>query len=401
MEKILAYKHDAAEDNTNRELLDLLYKNAPITLFSSMAVAVLLYSVIYRSPDARDDMLTWVTAMMLANLARLLLHSIRNSSYVTDRYHGFWLFSYALITLIAGTVWTMLLVVLQSTHGFYEQLIILATLVGVPIAALPNNALRLPVYYAFSVPIFIALQYWAIFISQDLNLQFSIFGVALGIITFITSHTYHNNYKALIRIKHEKQKLVDDLSAANQRLEEFAYKDPLTGLTNRRWFSEQADHALERCQRRNNRLAVLLIDLDNFKEINDTLGHTRGDDILIVIAKRLKSALRQSDTLSMSSGGTARYGGDEFILLLEDFADIKDVERASERILQEVNEPITLNDHQFKPGCSIGVSIYPDDAQSVSNLIRQADIALYQAKQSGKGRTRFFNPLSVAVIRGE
>jgi diguanylate cyclase (GGDEF)-like protein len=401
MENFLAFKPDAAEDNTNRELLDLLYKNAPITLFSSMAVAVLLYSVINRSPDSREDMLSWVTAMMLANLARLLLRSIRESSYVTGRYHRFWLASYALITMLAGIVWTMLLVVVQTTQSFYEQLIILATLVGVPIAALPNNSLRLPVYYAFSVPIFIAIQYWAIFVSQELNLQFSIFGVALGIITFVTSHTYHNNYKALIRIKYEKQKLVDDLSAANRRLEEFAYKDPLTGLTNRRWFSEQADHALERCQRRNNRLAVLLIDLDNFKEINDTLGHTKGDDILIVIAKRLKSALRQSDTLSMTSGDTARYGGDEFILLLEDFSDIKDVESASDRILQEVNKPITLNDHQFKPGCSIGISIYPDDAQSVSNLIRQADIALYQAKQSGKGCTRFFNPLSLDAIRSE
>jgi diguanylate cyclase (GGDEF)-like protein len=141
-----------------------------------------------------------------------------------------------------------------------------------------------------------------------------------------------------------------------------------------------------------------LIDLDNFKEVNDTLGHSKGDDILIVIAKRLKSALRQSDTLSLTTGDTARYGGDEFILLLEDFKDLGDVERATERILQEVNEPIALSDHKFNPGCSIGISIYPDDGQSVSNLIRQADIALYQAKQSGKGCTRFFKPLPVGII---
>jgi diguanylate cyclase (GGDEF)-like protein len=182
---------------------------------------------------------------------------------------------------------------------------------------------------------------------------------------------------------------------ANQRLEEFAYIDPLTGLTNRRWFSEQADKALERCHRHDKRLAILLIDLDNFKEVNDTLGHASGDEILIIIAKRLKSALRQTDTMTLSTEDTARYGGDEFILLLEDFNELEDVVKASERILQEVNEQVVFNEHRFHPGCSIGVSIFPDDAQSVTNLIRQADVALYQAKQSGKGCTRFFQPLTI------
>ena len=398
MENFQAFKSDAAEGNTNREMLDLLYKNAPVTLFSSMAVAVLLYSVVNKTPNVQEDMLVWVTAIMLVNLARLLLRSLRESSYVTNRYHGFWLSAYVVFTLFAGVVWAMLLVIDHASGSIYVQLIILSTLVGVPIAALPNDALRLPVYYAFSAPIFIAIEYWAIFVSQELSLHFSIFALAFGVIIVITSYTYHHNYKALLRIKFEKQQLVDDLSAANRRLEEFAYKDPLTGLTNRRWFSEQADHALERCQRSGKRLAVLLIDLDNFKEVNDTLGHSKGDEILIVIAKRLKSALRQSDTLSLTTGDTARYGGDEFILLLEDFKELGDVERATERILQEVNEPIALSDHKFNPGCSIGVSIYPDDGQSVSNLIRQADIALYQAKQSGKGCTRFFKPLPVGII---
>jgi diguanylate cyclase (GGDEF)-like protein len=196
-------------------------------------------------------------------------------------------------------------------------------------------------------------------------------------------------------IRYEKEELVDRLSAANQRLEEFAYIDPLTGLTNRRWFSEQAEKALDRCRRRNKRLAILLIDLDNFKEVNDTLGHASGDEILVIVARRLKSALRQSDTLTISTEDTARFGGDEFILLLEDIETLDNVTRATDRILQEVNEPIVLNDHSFNPGCSIGVSIYPDDAQSVSNLIRQADVALYHAKQTGKGCTCFFHPLSI------
>ncbi len=383
----------SADASADRELLDLLYRNAPITLFSSTAIAVLLLSALHNSSIGGDAIVTWVIILVMLNLSRLILRSFRESSLITDRYAHHWLWFYVLMTLAAGLLWSSLVVVYQSSFTLHDQVIVLVTLLGIPMAAVPNNALRLQVYYAFCVPIFIALQYWSYFISDSSHLEFSILSLAYTSIVVVTGHVYHNSFRQVLRIKYEKQDLVDELSAANRRLEEFAYIDPLTGLTNRRWFSEQADRALERCHRHNKRLAILLIDLDNFKEVNDTLGHASGDEILIVVAKRLKSALRQTDTLTLSTEDTARYGGDEFILLLEDFDDLKDVKSASERILQEVNQPIALNDHSFHPGCSIGVSIFPDDGQSMSNLVRQADVALYQAKQSGKGCTRFFQPL--------
>ncbi len=383
----------SAEANADRELLDLLYRNAPITLFSSTAVAVLLLSALYNSSIGGEVIVTWVIILVMFNLARLILRSFRDSSLVTNRYAPYWLGLYVVTTLAAGLLWSSLVVLYRTSFTLYDQVIVLVTLLGIPMAALPNNALKLQVYYAFCIPIFIALQYWSYFVSDSSHLEFSILSIAYSGIVVVTGHVYHNSFRQVLRIKYEKQDLVDELSAANQRLEEFAYIDPLTGLTNRRWFSEQADKALERCHRRNKRLAILLIDLDNFKEVNDTLGHATGDEILIVVAKRLKSALRQTDTMTLSTEDTARYGGDEFILLLEDFDDIEDVKSASDRILQEVNQPIALNDHSFHPGCSIGISIFPDDGQSMSNLIRQADVALYQAKQSGKGCTRFFRPL--------
>lgn len=401
MGQIQAFRSDNAKENTERELLDLLFKNAPITLFSSMAVATLLLSSLYGSPGGGNILISWMVAVVMVNLVRLILRSFRDSSLVSDEYARYWLVLYTILTLLAGILWSLLVLIFQDSFSLYEQVIILATMLGMPMASLPNNALKMPVYYAFTVPILLALQYWSYFVSNESHIEFSILAVAYSAIVVVTGHVYHNSFSQVLLIKYEKQDLVDELSAANQRLEEFAYIDPLTELTNRRWFSEQADRAVERCQRRNNRLAILLIDLDNFKEVNDTLGHSKGDDILVVIAKRLKSALRQSDTLSMTTSGTARYGGDEFILLLEDFGDIMDVEKAAERILQEVNEPIALTDHKFHPGCSIGVSIFPDDARSVSNLIRQADIALYQAKQSGKGCTRFFQPLPSNSVEKE
>jgi diguanylate cyclase (GGDEF)-like protein len=388
------------EASTDRELLDLLYRNAPITLFSSTGVAVLILSALYNSQIGHDVIVSWVVILVMFNLTRLILRSIRESTLVSDRYSNIWLILYTLTTFATGLLWSSLVVLYETSFILYEQMIVLVTLLGIPMAALPNNALRLPVYYAFSLPIFIALQYWSYFVSESSHLEFSILAIAYSAIVVVTGHIYHNSFRQALRIKHEKQDLVDELSAANRRLEEFAYLDPLTGLTNRRWFSEQADKALERCRRHDKRLAILLIDLDNFKEVNDTLGHASGDEILIVVAKRLKSALRQTDAMTLSNDDTARYGGDEFILLLEDFKEIEDVTNAAERILQEVNEPIALNDHTFLPGCSIGVSIFPDDGLSLSNLIRQADVALYQAKQSGKGCTRFFRPLAVNDANG-
>jgi diguanylate cyclase (GGDEF)-like protein len=388
------------ETSTDRELLDLLYRNAPITLFSSTGVAVLLLSALYHSKAGREVIVSWTIILVMFNLARLILRSFRDSSLVSDPYSKIWLVLYTFTTFMAGLLWSSLVVLYQTSFTLYEQVILLVTLLGIPMAALPNNALKLPVYYAFSLPIFFALQYWSYFVSEAFHLEFSVLSIAYSAIVVVTGHVYHNSFRQVLRIKYEKQELVEELSAANRRLEAFAYLDPLTGLTNRRWFSEQADRALERCRRHDKRLAMLLIDLDNFKEVNDTLGHATGDEILIVVAKRLKSALRQTDAMTLSNEDTARYGGDEFILLLENFKEIEDVAHATERLLQEVNEPISLNEHTFLPGCSIGVSIFPDDGQTLSTLIRQADVALYQAKQSGKGCARFFRPLEIDNAAG-
>lgn len=380
--------------SAERELLDLLYRNAPISLFASTAVAIMIVGVLYDSPVGHEVIVSWVILLTLFNLARLILRSIRDSSLVSNRYSPIWLPLYVAASLAAGLIWASLVVLYQEALTVFVQLIVLTSLVGLPIAAMPNNALKLSVYYAFCIPILIGLQYWAYFVSPESNLEFSVLGLAYSSIVLLTGHIYRNSFRQALRAKYENRQLVDELSSANRRLEEFAYTDPLTGLTNRRWFREQADKALERCRRHDTRLAILLIDLDNFKEVNDTLGHETGDEILIVVAKRLKSALRQSDALTLSTEDTARYGGDEFILLLENIEKIEDVVKAAERILQEVNEPIVLNEHSFNPGCSIGVSIFPDDGHSIATLIRQADVALYQAKQSGKGCARFFGSCS-------
>jgi diguanylate cyclase (GGDEF)-like protein len=162
-----------------------------------------------------------------------------------------------------------------------------------------------------------------------------------------------------------------------------ATHDPLTQLPNRRLFSERLQHALNLAQRHKRRLAVLFIDLDRFKNINDTLGHGAGDQILQDIGRRLGHCVRESDTI-------ARQGGDEFVVLIEEFDEPQSVVAVAEKILAAVAIPLTLGRKEFHITASIGISTFPDDGDSLQALLKNADIAMYRAKEQGKNNYKFY-----------
>lgn len=185
--------------------------------------------------------------------------------------------------------------------------------------------------------------------------------------------------------------------------------DVLTKLPNRRLFSDRLAQALLRARRARGRLAVLFLDLDGFKFINDTMGHAAGDKLLVEIAHRLTDCLRDSDTV-------ARFGGDEFTIILPDVHDAREVALTGYRILRTLAEPLQLNDQEVTITTSIGASIYPDDANDADALCRHADQAMYDAKNRGKNDMAFFtedldnrassrlhmeNSLRRAIDRGE
>ena len=159
-----------------------------------------------------------------------------------------------------------------------------------------------------------------------------------------------------------------------QRLYYQATHDQLTGLPNRALFTEHLDNALLTAKRKKGRLAVLFLDLDRFKPINDEYGHAIGDRVLQVIAQRLRTALRASDI-------SARMGGDEFTVLLTDYQELDGVRVTARRLHTAISNPISLNEQTFSLTASIGISCYPDDADSATELISMADNAMYHAKQ--------------------
>ncbi len=184
--------------------------------------------------------------------------------------------------------------------------------------------------------------------------------------------------------------LATSISAALQRqykdeiIQRQAFHDALTGLPNRILFTDRLNLALTEARRSQHSLAVMFMDLDRFKTINDTLGHSAGDALLQEVANRVKHCLRESDTV-------ARWGGDEFTLLLPNIDHIEDATRTAQRILEAFREVIPLEGHDIYVNTSIGIAFYPADGREAETLLKNADVALYQAKERGRGIYQLYN----------
>ena len=176
---------------------------------------------------------------------------------------------------------------------------------------------------------------------------------------------------------------ITERKKAEERIKELAFFDTLTGLPNRVTLHEKLAQVLSLAGRNQSRFALMLIDLDNFKAINDTLGNQTGDELLMEVAERLGRSVRQSDLV-------ARLGGDEFVVILPDIGGPGDVAHVAEKILQEISEPYSLGGRELRTSPSIGICLYPDDATESEDLIKQADVAMYHAKSCGRGNYQFF-----------
>ncbi|HWI15737.1 MAG TPA: EAL domain-containing protein [Burkholderiales bacterium] len=171
---------------------------------------------------------------------------------------------------------------------------------------------------------------------------------------------------------------------AEQRVRHLAHHDVLTTLPNRSLLADRIEVALEQASRRGSQLALLFVDLDRFKLINDSLGHLVGDQALKIVAERLQRCVRASDTVG-------RHGGDEFLVVLPEIAHVEDAARVAEKIVAEVTGPYFVGEHELATGASVGIAIFPDNATDMVELLRNADAAMYAAKQAGRNCYRFYS----------
>ena len=200
------------------------------------------------------------------------------------------------------------------------------------------------------------------------------------------------------------QVTIRDITArmeAERRIRNLAYFDSLTGLPNRELFREQIELALERCRRAGKQLALLFLDVDRFKQVNDSLGHSSGDILLTQVADRLRAAVRGSDSIGRTtvqngnredqSSAISRLGGDEFTILIQDLDHPQDAARVARRVLHALSRPYRVSDQEIFAGSSIGIAVWPEDGETSELLLRSADTAMYHAKGRGGNAYEFFS----------
>jgi diguanylate cyclase (GGDEF)-like protein len=178
-----------------------------------------------------------------------------------------------------------------------------------------------------------------------------------------------------------------------QKYQHLAHHDMLTGLPNRSLFADRLQQMLAQAKRSTTHGALIYLDLDKFKPVNDTLGHNIGDLVLMAIAQRLQAAVRESDTV-------ARIGGDEFVVLLPVIETALDASTVAEKIRLALEQPFEVNGHTIQIGCSVGIAVYPEHGEDEISLMKNADTAMYQAKQKGRNNVQMFqvamDPYSVS-----
>jgi diguanylate cyclase (GGDEF)-like protein len=180
-------------------------------------------------------------------------------------------------------------------------------------------------------------------------------------------------------------KLAESLRVANEGLRNIALYDSLTGLPNRFLLDDRLNQTLVHAERAKKSFALMFIDLDKFKPINDSFGHRVGDELLKIVARRLRGCIRKEDTV-------ARAGGDEFIIVLSELGDAKDAAIIGNKVLHELSTPVPVERHELDISCSIGISVYPQDGKTAEALMVNADVAMYHAKKAGRNGYRFFVP---------
>jgi diguanylate cyclase (GGDEF)-like protein len=199
---------------------------------------------------------------------------------------------------------------------------------------------------------------------------------------------------AIIVTLTKENRNIAERERAEEKIHYLAHYDVLTGLPNRFLYKEHLSHALSSAERNGEMLAILFVDLDDFKQVNDTFGHSVGDLLLQEVAARFGKTLRKSDVLARQgdkegSTSIARFGGDEFIVLLGDIEGESDAAKAAHRLFDALSDPFAVAGHQISVGASIGISLYPRDGEDFETLTKNADAAMYRAKSQGTKNYRF------------
>lgn len=376
-------------DNRVQILQRHLYFSIPTSLLSASIIFLGLFRV------ANSTLLwSWFTAVLLVSLLRFGLLCFYFKKPTLSNLH---LKLFIIGTTLSAILWGIAGSILMPENDLIHQMLIIIILSGVTAGGLQTlqaSPIASLSFVSFSI---IPVCIWLCAHDSDIYILLSLsMLIYLCFLLMIIKRGYHL-LTAALTLRYEKLELFKDLEISNEKLKTeiierekiqtqlqyLASHDALTDLPNRTLLNDLFTHALARAKRYNTKIAVLFVDLDHFKEINDKFGHDVGDELLLQIAKRLKENLRSSDVV-------ARMGGDEFIILMEDVLEKKSIDILIKKIFMQFTKAFVIRNESIAMTPSIGISIYPDDGDNSISLLKKADVALYHAKNSGRNKYSIF-----------
>ena len=391
------------------EQVALLFQHAPLACLVTLGNSVLLVAVHWHTV-AQNRLLGWLAAMWLVAGLRWWIAQrcaeFNQTKLATAHYWGRW---YVTLTLLAGLGWGVVAMMLFTTQTLEQRVFTMFVLAGMGAGSLPllaavkTAAIGFITLLTLPVAVVFALQ------GTQLALVFALMLLIFLLAMIKTTSITHRSILQTLQLRQTNQILLAEAVAQKQALHEtnrllearveartadlhrLANYDSLTGLANRQRLQDCLEYALAHAQRSGGEVAVLFLDLDRFKSINDSLGHDTGDAVLKAVAERLKACVRRTDTV-------ARLGGDEFILILERLKRAEEVADIARKILSTLAEPIALEQQPLHIGASIGISRYPEDGDAMKLLLKHADLALQRAKQQGRRQFCFYTPTLNATL---
>ena len=411
-----------------KKRVDLIYSNSFAANIATLFVSFLLVMILRGSLEPKL-IWSWFAVISFVAAGRIFLATRYRRRKKTSSIRA-WTNSYVVSSVIMGTVW--------ASAGYFYFLVddhtlkalVFMALIGIIASAMIVLSALLKAFYGHIIPIFLGL-FTAIILSEE-NYSLYLAGgllVYLGFISAAGKNTKMHMAESL-KFQYENQKLVINLKdeidvriqsqneleghqekleglveertsqllktnevlteeinirkKAEENLKHLAYHDDLTELPNRLLLIDRLEHALIRAQRDKSFVAIMFIDLNEFKQINDTFGHAAGDHVLKTVARRLRAALREVDTIS-------RFGGDEFVILIEQGGEHEHTEILSRKVMKILSQPVIYNDQALSIGCSLGISLYPHDGENVEVLLERADAAMYRAKGGEKSSRQYYS----------
>ncbi len=428
---------ETTEHHIREQQLSMLLSNTRTTNYGNTLIALLSYMVLQKTFTGSNLLETWFVTLISLIAIRLYLSFQRN--YYIEKFS---LISYlnwhVIISAFLGVAWGALPLIQLVSSDQSTSTFVVIVITGIVAASVASLSVWFPALLFFILPAMTGLITSLVITGDKINIMAAIgFVIFTGIIASV-GRNVNRNTRNILELQSEKELLIRSLSDeinrrksiqlqleehqqhleatvssrtrelinSNQDLQKeieerqkieddlnyLAHHDPLTNLPNRTLLIDRIEHAITVANREKKQLAILFLDLDRFKYINDSLGHSVGDALLLKVSECLKNILRESDTV-------ARNGGDEFVVILEKIDQAGSIAIASQKIIDAITQAFDVHGHEIHIGVSIGVSLYPSDGSDPTTLIKNADTAMYKSKQLGGNNYQFYEEAMSHLMR--